>query len=728
MSELLIELFSEEIPSRMQAKACADFSNLMLNFLTEKGIYDIKKNGHDCFVGPRRITFFAKELNKTIKTEAVTRKGPKVDAPKQAVDGFIKAVGVKSVSDLDQIKTDKGEYYVYNAKAKQADVKSILSKELPSILQKMSGTWANQMRWNEGDHKIKWVRPLHNILCIFDGEIVDFEFFGIKTNNYTYGHRFLADNKQIKINSYADYSKKLKENFIVLDQNEKEEKIRTEIEKVCESKKLKTLDGDLNFERPTSIMSEAVGNTEYPVVMQGKIDDKFMDLPSKVLTNTIKTHQKYFCLQNKNGELVSDFIFVSNIDTKNNKNIVKGNEKVLRARLNDAKFYIDEDLKLSLESRFESLKNIIFHEKLGSVHSKITRMMPLAKFIAVWVPHSDILLVERATMLAKADLTSHGVIEMTELQGYLGSYYAKCQGEDEKVCNAIKEHYMPVGQNDSLPQSALGTVVSLADKFDTVISMFLVGEKPTSSKDPFALRRATLGIIRIIREGKLDLPLVLAINKSLNTFTHKVYKANKKDTGESIKSQRARTKEEIVEFFADRLKVFFKDLGYRTDIINAVFSNDVDLKNKKFNFDIIQIENKIKQINDFIEQGNLKVLALYKRASNIVEDEEKKIGETIFAKPNARIFETGEEKKLWLKIRKLKRITTKLLKQEKYKEALDEMSVLGLYINNFFNKVMVNCDNADVKKNRLELLSQVRGLFNKIIDFSSVQIDAGSES
>ncbi|MFC1659053.1 glycine--tRNA ligase subunit beta [Pseudomonadota bacterium] len=724
MSELLIELFSEEIPSRMQAKARDDFGNLMLKFLTENKIYDIKKNSHNCFVGPRRITFLVSELNKTIKTEEEIKRGPRVDAPKEAVEGFLKAIGVKSVKDLSKTKVSKNEYYVYKIKEKQSEVKAIITEELPNLLQKMSGTWANQMRWGKGDYKIKWVRPLQNILCLFDGDIVDFKFSGIKTNNYTHGHRFLTDNKQIKINSYADYVKKLKENFVVFNQNERMEIISKKIEEICKSTKLHTLKGDLNFEKSTSIISEAVGNTEYPVVMQGKIDKKFMDLPEKVLVNTIKTHQKYFCLKNQHGNLIADFFFVSNINTKNNKNIIKGNEKVLCARLNDAKFYIDEDLKQPLEKRFELLTKIIFHEKLESIYCKINRMIPLAKFIALWVPHSDILLAERAAMLAKADLTSLSVTEMPELQGYLGSYYAKVQGEDKKVCDAISEHYMPVGQNDNLPQTALGQVISLADKFDTIIAMFLIGEKPTSSRDPFALRRATIGIIRIIRENRLDLPLILVVNKSLNTFKHKIYKSNKKTTGENIKHQKNRVKTEIIEFFVERLKIYFKDLGYRADIINEVFLKDIDLSNKKFNFDIIQIENKTKQIDQFIKKGNLKILGLYKRASNIVEDEEKKIGEKIFARPNARLFETVEERKLWAKVRKLKKIVSKLLKQEKYKEALEEISILGLYINNFFNKVMVNCESVDIKRNRLELLSQIRELFNQIINFSNIQIDS----
>jgi glycyl-tRNA synthetase beta chain len=723
MPELLIELFSEEIPSKMQAKACSDFSKLMLDFLTENGIYDIKKNGHDCFVGPRRLVFFARHLNTTVKTESVDRKGPNVNSPKAAVDGFIKAVGVKSVKDLDVVKTDKGEYYLYKTKAKQQNTKEILARALPTLLQKMSGMWANQMRWGNGSYDIKWVRPLHNILCLLDEEIIDFEFFGLKSNNHTYGHRFLENNKKIEVKSFEDYQKTLAENFVILSQNNREKIIRDGVEKICDEKKLKTLDDDLNFEKPTSIMSEAAGNAEYPVIMSGKIDDKFMELPDKVLINTIKTHQKYFCLKDKNGSLASDFIFVSNIKTKDEAGVIAGNEKVLRARLNDAKFYIEEDLKMPLEHRLESLKKVVFHEKLGSVYDKVNRMIPLAKLIAVWVPHSDLLLAERTVLLAKADLTTHGVAEMPELQGYLGSYYAKCQGEDQKISDAIREHYMPTGQNDDLPKTALGNVVSLADKFDTVISMFLVGEKPTSSKDPFALRRATLGIIRIIRDNALDLPLVLVIDKSLNTFPGELYKKNKKETGESAKSQRNLAKREIIEFFAERLKVFFKDLNYRTDVVNAVFEKDVDPDNKKFTFDIKQIENKVKQINEFITQGNLKVLELYKRARNIIEDEEKKTGEIIFSKPNFRLFERDEEKKLWMKVKQLKKATKKLIKHENYKEALDEMSVLGLYLNNFFDKVMVNCKDEHVKENRLELLSQIRYLFDRIVNFSSIQTD-----
>ena len=703
----------------MQAQACTNFKNLMMNLLSSNNIVEDTKDC-SCFVGPRRITFFAKNINAKVKSEAIERRGPKTSAPEQAVNGFLRSVGAKSIKNLSKTKIKGVEYYLFKSKSKEVSSKDVIQQELPSILQKMIGLWQNQMRWGEGKSSIKWIRPLQNILCLFNSKVIPITFLNVESNNLTYGHRFLANNKELKIDSIKDYLKKLEKNYIILDQNKREQIIRTEVNKLANKKKCKVLDGDMNFENPNSIISEAVGATEYPVALSGQIDDKFIDLPEKVLIDTIKMHQKYFCLKDGKGALSKNFIFIANIKGSE-KNLINGNEKVLKARLNDAKFYIEEDLKFPLDSRLESLKKIVFHKKLGSVYDKVHRLTPLAKFITLWVPHSDLVLVERAVTLSKADLTTHGVDEIPELQGYLGGRYAQAQGENKKVCKAIEEQYMPVGQKDGLPKTELGTVLSISDKLDSIVGMFLIGEKPTSSRDPFALRRATLGIIRMIIENKLKLPLTIAINKSLNTFNHKLYKTNKKVTGESVKDQRKRVSKEVIEFFIDRLKIFLKDKGYKTDIINAVFYNDVQLNDKKFKFDIIKCENKIRQISEFVESKNVAILELYKRASNIVETEEKKIGEIIDDKPQSRLLREKQEKILFETLKEVKPKVLKLIKDGSYNEALMELSKLSTPLNNFFDKVMVNCKKESVKENRLELLSRIRNLFNKIIDFSKIE-------
>ncbi len=492
MAELLLELFSEEIPARMQTRAREDLARLLGDKLKAAGLdfSEIKT-----FATPRRLTVVVDGLPKHSPDICEERKGPRIDAPEQAINGFLKAAGLKSVDQAEVREDKKGSFYVAMLEKLGRDTSDVVGEIVPEIVKAFP--WPKSMRWGAG--KLRWVRPLHAVLCLFDGKVVDFEIDGIRSGKETRGHRFMAP-KSFAVKNFKDYVEKLKDAFVILDGEERAALISKTAHKLAEKEGLTLVEDE-------GLLAENAGLTEWPVVLMGTFDEDFLSVPPEVLATAMKAHQKAFSLR-KGDKLANKFIVVANLKAQDGgKAITAGNERVIRARLADAKFFFDQDRKESLEDWVPKLKEITFHEKLGTQYDRVQRIFHLAREIAPLVG-ADPDLAERAAILAKSDLVSDMVGEFPELQGVMGRYYALDQGENPAVADAIAAHYKPVGPTDEVPRNPIAIAVALADKLDTLVGFWAIDEKPTGSKDPYALRRAALGVIRIVLENGVRLPLL----------------------------------------------------------------------------------------------------------------------------------------------------------------------------------------------------------------------------
>ncbi|MDH5490112.1 MAG: glycine--tRNA ligase subunit beta, partial [Rhodospirillaceae bacterium] len=558
MAELLLELFSEEIPARMQARAADDLKRLVETGLKDAGLSWDKA---EAFAGPRRLALVIDGLPTETPDVAEEKKGPAVGAPQQAIDGFLKSNNLGSIDECE-VRDVKGKptYFLVTEK-KGGPTGDLLSGIILSALDALN--WPKSMKWGEGQKR--WVRPLHNILATFDTNVVSATYEGVAANNKTFGHRFLAPG-EIAVKNFADYRAKLAGANVMLCASERRAEILAGAEKLA-SKAGVLLKSD------EGLLQEVTGLVEWPVVLMGSIDETFMELPPEVLSATMKLHQKFFSLLNADGTLAAKFIVVSNQAAPDNgAAIIAGNERVLRARLSDAKFFWDNDRKQTLSSRAPQLKNIVFHAKLGTVDEKIDRVQALAASIADFVPGAEKNAVRSAARLAKCDLVSGMVGELPELQGIMGRYLALNDGESADVANAIAEHYSPLGPNDNCPKAPVSVAVALADKIDTLVGFWTIDEKPTGSKDPFALRRAALGVIRLIVENKLRVNL------------KKIFEIA---GGEKIA-------DDLLAFFADRLKVHLKSEGVRHDLIDAVMSaGDED--------DLVRLLARVDALSSFLK-------------------------------------------------------------------------------------------------------------------------------
>lgn len=687
------------------------------------------------FVTPRRLAVIIANLPATQPDITTELKGPKIDAPEAALNGFLK----KNNLTLEQLEKRDGIYFA-TTHQKGKPSAEILKTIIEEILAKFP--WPKSMRWGSGAEN--WVRPLHNILCILDGKIIPVEFAGIKAGNVTYGHRFLAP-AVITVNKPEEYEAALEKAFVIADRQKRKALIESQLTEAAKSKNLKPKADD-------SLLEEVVGLVEYPQILVGKIDDKFMDLPPEVLTMVMRSHQKYFALQNSDGSLSPYFAITSNIKTDDDgKAIIAGNERVLRARFADARFFWDTDRKKPLSEWAEGLKTVTYHAKLGTVADKVGRVSKLASVIlneakdlckdSSQMPEMTDL-VSRAVDLCKADLVTGMVGEFAELQGIMGRYYAIQQGEAQEVADAIRDHYKPVGAGDSVPTSPASICVALADKLDTLISMFTIGEKPTGSKDPFALRRAALGVIRIILENniRLQLKLVFALQPAATVAIHNAHEKLIKKTEEKLHDPDF-TKHKIgkylsvseiayddispdavesvtsqlLDFFHERLKVQLKDSGIRHDVINAVLGKNDD--------DLLLVKNKAAALQLFLQGADsANLLAAYKRAANIVAAEEKKDKVSYSGKKlEFNILEQAEEKSLALLLEKLQSELNNLKNQEKFAEAMTKLSELRQPLDEFFEKIMVNSDKKDLRIARLCLLSSLKNIMDGIADFAQIE-------
>lgn len=712
MAEFLLELFSEEIPARMQVKAADDLKDLIVKGLTEKGLTFTKAEAHST---PRRITVVIDGLPIENNPPAIDKKGPSITSPQQALDGFLKSIGQSDFSKCVQEETPKGVFWFYREAVKSNPTQGLLIDVIQDALQDVP--WPKTMKWNS--YNFTWVRPLRNILAIFDGLLLEGNFntvllmdvngkprtvkeiekakYSIDFTTETKGHRFLSDGKSFDVSNFADYKDKLKKAHVLLDRADRKKIISEQSQSLANAQGLQVREDEALFE-------EIVGLVEWPVALVGTFEKEYLDVPQEVLISTMRGNQKYIALLDNNGKLANKFVVIANTETADDgAQVIAGNEKVLRARLSDAKFYWDQDRKVKLESRVAALDQITFHQKLGSVKDKVTRLQSLSVAIAkaIGANEKD---AARAALLAKADLTAGVVFQFPEVQGIIGRYYALHDKETADVAAAISDHYKPIGANDTCPTAPVSIAVALADKIDTLVGFFAIDEKPTGSKDPFALRRAALGIIRIVLENKLDLPLLPLFDSAYKNYTtHGLRPVKDVST-------------DLMKFFVDRFKVALKDQGIRHDVIDAVLSASVD------NDDLNEVHSIVLALNSFIATENGKNLAaLCKRAFNILTPEEKKDKKSFSGQDiNVSLLTAQQEISLVEVLATTSEKMKSLFDKKDFTGCMLEMSTLRKPVDAFF-ELHVNDPDQNIRANRLTLLAQLRDTINPIADFSKIE-------
>jgi glycyl-tRNA synthetase beta chain len=723
MAELLLELFSEEIPARMQTRAREDLARLLAAALGQSGLEfkEIKT-----FATPRRLTAVVEGLPARSPDVREEKKGPRIDAPDAAIKGFLKSAGLASVDQAEKREDKKGAYYVATIERRGRATAEVIADIVPELVKNFP--WPKSMRWGERasqsvvaggvtvDEKpvvagsiarivvkewLRWVRPLHSILCLFDGKVVDFDIAGIKSGKQTRGHRFMAP-EPFNVKSFDDYQKKLREAYVALDGEERASRI------LKDAKSLASKEG-LTLVEDEALLAENAGLTEWPVVLMGTFDEAFLAVPPEVLATAMKAHQKCFSLRKKDGALANRFILVANLKAKDGGNaIVAGNERVIAARLSDAKFFFEQDRNVGLEAWVPKLKEIVFHEKLGSQYERVQRVWRLAREISPLV-NADPDLAERAAILAKADLVSSMVGEFPELQGVIGRYYALDEQENPLVANAIAAHYKPLGPSDEVPREPVAIAGALADKLDMLVGFWAIDEKPTGSKDPYALRRAALGIIRIVLENGVQLPLMDLFEFQVN----QIYKGGRGDVGWDGRQVEQRNID-LLAFFADRLKAHLREQGARHDLVDAVFALGGD--------DLLMIVRRVEALGKFLEtEDGEHLLTGTKRAINILRIEEKKDGVTYDQAPDPDLLKRPEEKALAKAVDQVEKEAAAAIEREDFEAAMAAMAKLRASVDAFFDFVTVNTQEADLRANRLRLLNRIRATTLTVADFSKIE-------
>ncbi|KJC41472.1 glycyl-tRNA synthetase subunit beta [Bradyrhizobium sp. LTSP885] len=704
MPDLLLELFSEEIPARMQAKAVDDLRRMVTEKLVAEGlVYE----GVKAFATPRRLALTVHGIPGRQPDLKEERRGPRVGGAEPAIQGFLKATGLSSISEA-KIQTDpkKGDFYIALIEKPGRPAIDVIAEMLPVIIRTFP--WPKSMRWGARSAKsgsLSWVRPLHAITATFgleteDPDIVNFSVDGIEAGQTTYGHRFMAP-AAISVRRFEDYEAKLKAAKVILDPQARKDIILEDAKQLAFAQGLELVEDQV-------LLDEVSGLVEWPVVMMGSFEKEYLAIPDEVIRATIRNNQKCFVVKDpKTGKLTNKFVLTANLEaTDGGKTIVAGNERVIRPRLSDAKFFYETDLKTKLEDRLPKFEQIVFHEKLGTQAERIKRIEALAAEIAPLVG-ADVEKTKRAAHLAKADLLTEVVGEFPELQGLMGKYYALAQGEDASVAAASEEHWKPQGPADRVPTDPVSVAVALADKLDTLVGFWAIDEKPTGSKDPYALRRAALGVIRLIVENTLRLPIVKAAQVSiaglLETGTqHPVVDSHKLPT-------------DLLAFFADRLKVQLREQGARHDLVDAVFS----LGGQD---DLLLVVRRVEALGKFLETDDGKnLLAGTKRANNILGIEEKKDKRSFDGAPDAELYKLDEEKALAKAIDQVKSEASAAVAKEDFAAAMSAMAKLRPAVDAFFDKVKVNDDDAAVRENRLKLLNEIRAATRAVADFSKIE-------
>jgi glycyl-tRNA synthetase beta chain len=688
MSELLLELFSEEIPARLQARAAEDLRALVTGGLAVRGLPIGEARA---FATPRRLALVIEAVAAQSPPVSEEKKGPRVGAPEVAVSGFLKSAGLAAIDQAAIVKDEKkGDYYVARIDKPGRPAAEIIAEVVVETIAKFP--WPKTQRWGAGD--LAWIRPLRSILCLLDGAVVPVTVGGMAASNTTRGHRFHG-NMPFAVTSFADYEAKLRDHKVILDAGERQRIIAEQAKEIAKAAKLTITPDD-------GLLAENAGLTEWPTVMMGSFDESFLAVPGECLATSMKQHQKCFALHQsgKGHKLANRFLLVSNlIASDGGAEIVAGNERVIRARLSDAKFFYEQDLARRLEPMHFELKSITFHEKLGSQWDRMERMTELARKIAGAVD-AEPDLAGRAAQLAKADLVSGMVGEFPELQGLMGRYYAQAEHMNPKIALAIEEHYKPKGAGDSVPTEPVSVAVALADKIDMLVGFWAIGEKPTGSGDPFQLRRAALGVIRIVLENDLRLPLLGVFEAARGGFNGAEASADK----------------DLLAFFHDRLKVYLRDKGARHDLIDAVLAAPGAVAD-----DLALVVKRVDALTGLLATDDgANLLAGVKRASNILAIEEKKDKTSYTAAADAALLTSPEEKALHAAVTKVANDTRKAIDVERFDGAMRALAELRAPVDAFFETVTVNADDASVRRNRLALLSQVRSATLSVADFSRI--------
>jgi glycyl-tRNA synthetase beta chain len=723
--DFLLELFSEEIPARMQARAAEDLRKLVTEALAAAGLL---YEGAKAFVTPRRLALAVKGVPIRQPDVKEEKKGPRVGAPEGAIQGFLRAAGLKSINEANVAPDKKGDFYVAVIEKPGRPAIDVIAEIVPDVVKTFP--WPKSMRWGEQSARpgsLGWVRPLHSIVATFGPEteepdVVPFAIDGIKAGDETRGHRFMAP-QPFKVRRFEDYAAKLEKAKVVLDPERRKEMI------LADARNLAFAQG-YELVEDAGLLAEVAGLVEWPVVLMGSFDQAFLGMPPEIVRATIRNNQKCFVLRDpRTSQLANKFILVANIEAEDGgKAIIAGNERVIRARLADAKFFYETDLETRLEDRLPKFKDIVFHEKLGTQWERIERIERLADEIALALSSRPGFFsgqtlspddlkreqdayrrkVRRAARLAKADLLTEVVGEFPELQGLMGKYYALAQGEDASVAAVCEEHYKPLGPADRVPTDPVGVAVALADKIDTLVGFWFEEEKPTGSKDPFALRRAALGVIRLVLSNDLRLGLESLIKSSWHQHAQR-------GTGVKPASKMEVLIPELLSFFADRLKIQLREQGARHDLVDAVFA----LERQD---DLLLIVRRVEALGTFLNTEDGKnLLAGYKRATNIIRIEEKRDAREYVGRPDPSLYRQSEERALASAIETAKAQASAAVAREDFEAAMLAMAKLRPHVDTFFDKVTVNVEDKELRENRLKLLDEIREATRTVADFSRIE-------
>jgi len=720
MPQLLIELFSEEIPARMQGGAARDLERMATERLKAAGL---TFEALTTFAGPRRLTLVVEGLPAATPDREEEIKGPKTSAPEQALEGFLRKTGLTR----EQLVERDGVLFAVVSEKGRATA-ALIPEMVERIVRDFP--WPKSMRWGTGT--LRWVRPLKRIVCLFDGAVVPFDIDGIASGDVTEGHRFMGSGQPFAVGDFADYRARLEREHVLLDASDRRLKILEAARAVCQARGLELVDDD-------GLLDEVSGLAEWPTPILGEMDPAFLDLPPEVVRLSMKVHQKYFAVRDpKTGGLAPNFVVVANVEASDGGTaLAAGNARVLSARLNDARFFWDEDRKVGFDVWAKKLEGVTFHAKLGTMAERVDRVAALAREIAPLVG-ADADQAEQAAHLAKGDLASGMVGEFPELQGVMGGYYARAN-HGNAVADAIRDHYKPQGPNDAVPTAPLTVAVALADKLDTLVGFFAIDEKPTGSKDPFALRRAALGVIRLVLENGVRAPLETVLLDGLFGLTnvsrtvdvvHRFADGGTSTSGVAVAAdltaanvvglhssggdllQPRMIVADLLAFFADRLKVLLRDQGQRHDLVDAVFALGDD--------DLVRIVRRLEALGAFLEaEDGENLLAGYKRASNILRAEAKK-GPLPEGEPVALDGASTEETALIAAVAKAGTEVDAALATENFAAAMGALAALRAPVDAFFTAVMVNSDVPAERDNRLKLLGQVRTVMGRVADFGKV--------
>jgi glycyl-tRNA synthetase beta chain len=742
MPDLLLEFLSEEIPARMQARAADDLKKMVTDRLVAAGL---AYEGARAFATPRRLALSVHGVPVRQPDIREERKGPKVGAPEQAIAGFVRAAGLASIGQAKVQQDKKGDFYVAVIDKPGRPAIDVIGEMMPEVIRAFP--WPKSMRWGSG--RLTWIRPLHSIVATFGPEteepdIVPFDLDGLAAGDVTRGHRFMAPDP-FRVRRFDDYVARLEKARVVLDAARRAAIIHTDARNLAFAQGYELVEDD-------ALLAEVAGLVEWPVVLMGSFDQAFLAIPDEVIRATIRANQKCFVMRDpQTAKLVNRFVLVANEEAADGgKAIVAGNERVIRARLSDAKFFYDTDLKTRLEERLPRFEHIVFHERLGTQAERIARIVALAGRLAPLVG-ADVAKAERAAQLCKTDLLTDVVGEFPELQGLMGRYYAEAQDEDEAVAHAIEDHYRPKGPDDLVPGDPVAIAVALADKIDTLVGFWLIDEKPTGSKDPFALRRAALGVIRIVIENELRLPLRVQLWRHfgavardeklaeaialLHPLHEDIVKLSANDIELAVKlevliDEKSRQvtgpvlvqahsflhqTHDLLAFFADRLKVQLRERGARHDLVDAVFAlGDQD--------DLLLVVRRVEALARFLDTDDGRnLLAGVKRATNIIRIEEKKDKREYTGAPDARLYRQAEENDLAGAIELARKDASAAVAKEDFAAAMTAMAKLRPRVDAFFDKVTVNVDDKRLRENRLRLLNEIREATRAVADFSRIE-------